>query len=213
MINKLLFRLRALLWRKSMAKALDEEVQSHLRMAAQERIERGESAEQAPAAALREFGNVGLVKEVTRDAWGWGWLETLLQDLRYGLRMLGKNPGFTAVAVLTLALGIGANTAVFSLVNAILLRPLSYRSPEELVLVSETVPQMGGDLEVGVAAGEYLDYRDRNRSFVQTGAYEDAGFNLTGEGNPLRVNAAAATASVFQLLGVPPRLGRVFTAE
>jgi putative ABC transport system permease protein len=192
---------------------LDDEVQSHLRMAAQERIEHGESAERARAAALREFGNVGLVAEVTRGMWGWGWLETLLQDLRYGLRMLGKNPGFTAVAVLTLALGIGANTAVFSLVDTILLRPLPYRNPSELVVVSETVPQMGGDMEVGVAAGEYLDYRDRNRSFVQTGAFEGAGFNLTGEGNPLRVNAAAVTASVFQLLGVPPRLGRVFTVE
>jgi putative ABC transport system permease protein len=196
-----------------MQAALDEEVQSHLRMAAQERIEQGESAEQARTAALREFGNVGLVKEVTRDMWGWTWLETLLQDLRYGLRMLRKNPGFTAVAVLTLALGIGANTAVFSLVDTILLRPLPYRNPSELVVVSETVPQMGGELEIGVAAAEYLDYRDRNRSFAQTGAYEAAGFNLTGEGNPLRVNAAAVTASVFQLLGVPPRLGRFFTAD
>jgi len=213
MISKLLYRLRALFRRKSLEASLDEEVQGHLRMAAQEHMEKGESAERARATALREFGNVALVEEVTRDIWGWSWLETLLQDLRYGLRMLGKNPGFTAVAVLTLALGIGANTAVFSLVNTILLRPLPYRNPSELAVVSEIVPQMGGDLEVGVAAGEYLDYRDRNRSFVQTGAYEDAGFNLTGEGNPLRINAAAVTASVFQLLGVPPRLGQVFTAE
>jgi putative ABC transport system permease protein len=213
MSRKVLFRLRALFRRKSMEKSLNEEVQGHLRMAAQERMEQGESAERARAAALREFGNVGLVEDVTRGMWGWGWLETLLQDLRYGLRMLGKNPGFTAVAVLTLALGIGANTAVFSLVDTILLRPLPYRNPAELAIVAETVPHMGGDLEIGVAAAEYLDYRDRNRSFVQTGAYEAAGFNLTGEGSPLRVNAAAVTASVFQLLGVPPGLGRVFTAE
>ena len=213
MMSDLMFRLRGLFRRKSMDAALDEEIQSHLRMAANERSERGEPAEQARISAVREFGNVTLVKEVTRDVWGGSWLETLLQDLRYGLRMLRKNPGFTAVAVLTLALGIGANTAVFSLVDTILLGPLPYRNPAELLLVSETVPQMGGDLEVGVAAGEYLDYRDRNRSFVQTGAYEDAGFNLTGEGNPLRVNAAAVTASVFQLLGVPPMLGRTFTPE
>ncbi|HXZ19324.1 MAG TPA: ABC transporter permease, partial [Candidatus Acidoferrales bacterium] len=212
-MNRLFFRLRALFQRKSMETSLNEEVQGHLRMAAQERVEQGESAERARAAALREFGNVGLVEEVTRETWGWGWIETFLQDLRYGLRMLGKNPGFTLVAVLTLALGIGANTAVFSLVDAILLRPLPYRNPSELVVVSETVPEMGGGFELGMAAGEYLDYRDRNRSFAQTGAHEGAGFNLTGEGNPLRVNAAAVTASVFQLLGVPPRLGRVFTAE
>jgi putative ABC transport system permease protein len=191
----------------------DEEVRSHLRMAAQERMEQGETAEQARVSAVREFGNVGLVKEVTRDMWGWRWLETLVQDIRYGARQLRKNPGFTAVAVLTLALGIGANTAVFSLVDTILLRPLPYRNAAELVLVSETLPQMGGDAEIGVAAAEYLDYRDRNRSFVQTGAYEAAGFNLTGEGNPLRVKAAAVSASVFSLLGVPPRLGRVFTTD
>jgi putative ABC transport system permease protein len=141
------------------------------------------------------------------------WIENLLQDVRYGLRMLAKNPGFTAVAVVTLALGIGANTAVFSLLDTILLRPLPYRNPEQLVVVSETVPQMGGDTEVGVAAGEYLDYRDRSRSFVQAAAYEAAGFNLTGEGTPLRVNAAAVTASVFSLLGVPPHVGRTFTAD
>jgi putative ABC transport system permease protein len=141
------------------------------------------------------------------------WIEDFLQDVRYGLRMLVKNPGFTAVAVVTLALGIGANTAVFSLLDTILLRPLPYRNPEQLVVVSETVPQMGGDMEIGVAAGEYLDYRDRTRSFVQTGAYEAAGFNLTGEGTPLRVNATAVTPSVFSLLGVPPRLGRTFMAD
>ena len=213
MLSKILFHLRALFRGKAMQAGLDEEIQSHLRMAAQERMDEGQTSEQARLSAMREFGNVGLVKEVTRDVWGWSWLETLLQDLRYGLRMLRKNPGFTAVAVLTLALGIGANTAVFSLVDTILLRPLPYRDPAELLLVSETLPQMGGDTEIGVAALEYLDYRARNRCFVQTGAYEGAGFNLTGEGNPLRVSAAAVTASVFQLLGVPPRLGRVFTAD
>jgi putative ABC transport system permease protein len=137
----------------------------------------------------------------------------LIQDLKYGLRMLAKNPGFTAVAVLTLALGIGANTAVFSLVDTILLRPLPYRDPGQLVVVSETLPQMGWESDVGMAAGEYLDYRDRNRSFAQVAAYEASGFNLTGDGTPLRVNAAAVTASVFPLLGVPARLGRTFTVD
>jgi predicted permease len=112
---------------------LDEEVRSHLRMAAEERVEQGESAEQARVSAVREFGNVGLVKEVTRDMWGWGWLETLLQDLRYGLRMLAKNPGFTAVAVITLALGIGVNTALFSLLHDTILEALPISHPQELV--------------------------------------------------------------------------------
>ena len=139
-------------------------------------------------------------------------METLLQDMRYGWRMLARNPGFTAIAVLTLAIGIGASTAIFSVVDTVLLRPLPYRDPEKLVLVSETLPGMSMD-QIGVSAGEYQDYRDRNRSFSQVAAYESAGFNLTGAGQPLRVNAAALSASAFALLGVSPELGRGFTVE
>ncbi len=139
-------------------------------------------------------------------------METLLQDIRYGWRMLARNPGFTAIAVLTLAIGIGASTAIFSVVNTVLLRPLPYRQPDELVVVSETLPGMSAD-EIGVAAGEYQDYRDRNRSFSQVAAYESNGFNLTGVGQPLRVNAAALSASAFPLLGVSPELGRGFAQE
>ena len=139
-------------------------------------------------------------------------METLLQDIRYGWRMLARNPGFTAIAVVTLAIGIGASTAIFSVVDTVLLRPLPYREPERLVLVTETLPGMSAD-EIGVSAGEYQDYRDRNRSFSQVAAYESAGFNLTGAGQPLRVNAAALSASAFPLLGVWPELGRGFTTE
>jgi predicted permease len=139
-------------------------------------------------------------------------VETLRQDIRYGSRMLARNPGFTAIAVLTLAIGIGASTAIFSVVDTVLLRPLPYRDPEKLVLVSETLPGMSTD-EIGVSAGEYQDYRDRNRSFSQVAAYESAGFNLTGTGQPLRVNAAALSASALPLLGVSPELGRGFTTE
>jgi len=139
-------------------------------------------------------------------------METLLQDIRFGWRMLAKNRGFTAIAVLTLALGIGASTAVFSVVDTVLLRPLPYRDPRQLVLVSETLPQMSSE-DIGVSAGEFQDYRDRNRSFSQVAAYESAGFNLTGEGQPLRVNAAEVSASTFPLLGVSPELGRVITSD
>ena len=138
-------------------------------------------------------------------------METLVQDVRYGWRMLAKNPGFTAIAVVTLALGIGASTAIFSVVDTVLLRPLPYQQPGQLVVVSETLPQMSSE-EIGVSAGEFQDYRDRNRSFSQVAAYESAGFNLTGEGQPVRVNAAQVSASTFPLLGVSPELGRVFTS-
>src|SRR5215813_14694042 len=111
-------------------------------------------------------------------------METLMQDVRYGWRVLTKSPTFTMIAVLTLALGIGASTAVFSVVDTVLLHPLPYKNPEQLVVVSETLPQMLSE-DSGVSAGEFQDYRDRNRSFSQVAAYESAGFNLTGDGEPL----------------------------
>src|SRR6059036_3445591 len=116
--------LNGLFGKRRQEKELEEEVRSHLEMAAQERAERGEKKGEAQRAARREFGNVELVKEVTRDVWGWRLLEDLYEDARFGLRKLHKSPGFNAVAILTLALGIGANTAVFTVVNGVLLQPM-----------------------------------------------------------------------------------------
>src|SRR5262249_7800589 len=120
-------------WRRKDAE-LDEEIRSHLDEAIRDRVERGETPEQARANALREFGNVGLVKEVAREMRGWSTLERMFQDLRFGARMLRKNPGFTLTAALSLALGIGANTAIFSILDATLLKLLPVKEPEALVL-------------------------------------------------------------------------------
>jgi predicted permease len=139
-------------------------------------------------------------------------MNTFLQNVHYSMRLLRKSPGFSSVAVLTLALGIGASTALFSVVDTVLLRPLPYVHPEQLVAVTESLPEMGSG-EIGVAAGEYQDYRAQNRSFSQVGAYQSEGFNLTGAGQPLRINAARISASAFSLLGVSPEIGRSFTQE
>ncbi|HET9307340.1 MAG TPA: ABC transporter permease [Candidatus Sulfotelmatobacter sp.] len=139
-------------------------------------------------------------------------MKTLIDNIRYTSRVLRKLPAFTIVSVLTLALGVGASTALFSVVDTVLLRPLPYREPDQLLTVTETLPAMGTD-EIGVAPGEYQDYRAQNRSFSHVAAYEREGFNLTGAGQPLRVNAAKISASTFPLLGVSPWLGRPFTED
>ena len=187
-------------WRKPQRQMqLEQEIQSHLRMAASDRVERGESAEGAQQAARREFGNVALVEQVTRDQWGWMRLEELLQDLRYGARMLRKNPGFALVAVFTLALGIGANTAIFSLVNGILLRPLPYYQPEQLVQVTGTYPK-----------GGFAAMRSRMQSVDVAGYVEGHELNLTGRGAPVRLTATLVSAELFSVLGTPAEAGRTF---
>jgi putative ABC transport system permease protein len=140
-------------------------------------------------------------------------METLLQDFRYGIRTLAKNPGFTAVAVLTLALGIGANTAIFSVVESVLLRPLPYPQPESLVEIWNTYPPQVP--QIGLSPGDYADWREQNASFSEMGGYVriTQGFNLTGEGEPQRVLTSYATASLFPMLGAQVVAGRWFVPE
>jgi macrolide transport system ATP-binding/permease protein len=162
-------------WRRR-EKELEKEIQHHLQMAAAEREERGASLRDARSGARCEFGNVGLVKEVTRDAWGWRWLEDLYEDLRYGLRVLGKNLAFTVAAVLAIALGVGINVGIFSVLNGIALRQLSIPRAEQVVSVNQVlhghfprdVPGEGGL----VSYPEYLDYRDHNHVFDGLIGYE-----------------------------------------
>src|SRR6266478_10024931 len=158
---------------------LAQELQGHLQMAVSERIERGESVTEAAQSARREFGNVDLVQQVTRDQWGWLWLEELLQDLRYGARMLRKNSGFTLVAVLTLALGIGANTAIFSVVNGVLLNPLPYPHAEQLVTLHESTPNF---FKGSISYPNFVDWQRDNRSFEAMAAYRSTDGSITGVG-------------------------------
>src|SRR3989475_1834235 len=165
---------------------LDEEVRSHLEMAARERVERGVDDEEAERAARREFGNVGLVREVTRDAWGWGFLDRWMQDLRFGVRMIAKSPVFAAVAILTLALGIGANTALFSVVNGVLLNPLPYPEPEQLVTLAESKPNFDSG---SISFPNFRDWRKNNRTFSVMGISRSYSYSLTGRGEAEQVAA------------------------
>lgn len=137
-------------------------------------------------------------------------MNTLIQDLRYGARVLLKKPGFTALAVLTLALGIGANTTVFSVVNSVLVRSLPYKNPDRLALVRESLPKLGWN-DLACSAAEFLDYQEGNHVFSEIAAFTDLSVNLTGQGEPLRVQAARVSAGLFPLLGVEPMRGRVFS--
>src|SRR5262245_36596415 len=139
-------------------------------------------------------------------------MRNLWLDLRYGARILRRNPGFTLIAVLTLALGIGANTAIFSVVNAVLLRPLQYSGPDRLVQVWQNFPQSGAN-QVTVSAPEFLDYKDQNRVFERMATFRPQGFALTGGAEPELIFGIRTSADLFPLLGVAPALGRTFLPE
>ena len=139
-------------------------------------------------------------------------MHTLAQDLKYALRSIRKSPGIAAIAIVTLALGIGANTAIFSVVNGVVLRPLAYEDPEQLVFIQTGFPNIGFD-EFWISAPEYLQYRDASQSFDDMGAFNTFEVSLTGGDAPLRVSAAAATASLFTTLGVDALIGRTFTTD
>ena len=191
---------------------LDDEIRAHLDMATRDRIARGESPEDAARAARREFGDVVTVREVTGDMWSGQSFARIAQDVRWAVRSLRRAPSFTIVAILTLALGIGANTAIFSVVNGVLLEPLPFPQSHQLVYITSQFPTLGFD-QFPVDAAEYLELRERNRSFQDVGAYVTGAVNIGAEGHPARVTSAIVTASLFPTLGVAPRLGRTFTPE
>src|SRR5216684_355542 len=196
------------LWRrrKQQERELEEEVRTHLEMAAKERVDRGEDKREAERAARREFGNVGLVKEVTQDVWGWRWLRDVAADARYGLRILLKNPGFTVVAILSLALGIGATTAVFSVVYGVLVNPYPYANSDRMVHLA--VHDNAGNRRFVNLNGPQLQQLRQARS-VESAAAMD-GWNLTTtEGDlPEDVQAVYFTSNAFNFFGVRMLMGR-----
>ena len=196
--------------RKRMLEELDADIREHIERETQDNIERGMSPEEARYAAMRKFGNVMRVKEETRRVWSFVWLEQLFEDIRFGLRLLRKNPGFTAVAMLTLALGIGANTAVFSLVYAVLLRPLPFKDPSSLIVLNETTPKVG---TVSVSYPNFLDWRSQSHAFSQMAAVHSVDFNLGGVDQPENISGDAVSPNFLSMMGVRPILGRDFGAS
>jgi predicted permease len=204
-------KLRCALRRERLESDLDEELRFHLEMKAQQLARRGVAPEEAGYQARREFGNAAVFKDTSRDIFGFRVLEQFLQDVRYALRALGRAPGFTFAAVAVLALGLGANTAIFSVVNAVLLRPLPYPHPDELVMLYEQgLLERGGNFPV--SPRNFLDWQQEARSFQSMAASTFAGGNLSGTGYPAEVVAGRAfTGSIGSVLGVPPAAGRWIT--
>jgi putative ABC transport system permease protein len=212
MIGRLKRRLSALVRKDKMEREMEAELRYHMEREVERNAADGMSPEEARQAALRSFGGMERAKEECRDARGIRLVEELRQDLRYGVRMLKTNPGFTLVAVLTLALGIGANSAVFSVVNAALLRPLPYAEPERLVMVWGNFQRLNMT-RLGVSAPEFVDYKNQNEVFAEVAAFQPATFNLTGSDEPERLSGARVSASIFPLLGTAPLVGRTLLAE
>ncbi|HUG40159.1 MAG TPA: ABC transporter permease [Longimicrobiales bacterium] len=207
-------RLSALLFRAREERALDEELRFHLEQEEEAQVRRGLSPEEAHRRAAITLGGVDRTKEAVRDARGTRLLDDLSRDARYAFRSLGRTPGFTVTAVLVLALGIGATTAIFSAVRAVVLRPLPFNDPERLYMVWESNPEKGWDRETAAPAN-YLDWKERVSAFADVEAY--GGFagpvTITGLEQPLVLDGVTVTGGFFSMLGVRPMLGRDFTEE
>ncbi|PYU08287.1 MAG: hypothetical protein DMG33_01975 [Acidobacteria bacterium] len=212
-LRSLAMRLGSMFRKRKLDADLDAELRAHLDALAEANIRRGMSPEEARFAARRAFGGFEQTKSLYRDQRGLPFLEALVQDLRFGLRMLAKSPGFSAVAILTLALGIGGNTAIFSYIDAWFIEPLPFPHPDRLVIF-ETQDKKHGWTSGGVtSAADFFDFQKQNTSFEQTVAWTVANFNLTSDGSPELVEGGRVSCNYFDALAAKPILGRTFTAE
>jgi putative ABC transport system permease protein len=204
-------RLRGIFLKRRRERELEDEIRSHLEMQVEENLHQGMSQEEARLAARRKFGGVEQIKEIYRDRSSLPLLESTFQDLRYAARMFARSPGFSLVAVTTLALGIGANTAIFSVANAVLLRPLAYQDSDRLVQINHHYKKSNGASDVSAVG--YVHYRDNSKSFESIGACAQWSVNLTGTDDPERLSGVAVTPTFFPTFGVNAARGRVFTAD
>jgi predicted permease len=208
MFTDLFFRLRTLFRRKTVETELETELLFHFQHQLEKYEQAGLSREEAMRRLRLEFGGIDGVKEECREAHGTHHIESLWQDFRYGVRTLRKSPGFTSIALLTLALGIGANTAIFSVVYAVLLNPLPFKDSSRLIVLNETTPKVG---LVSVSYPNFLDWRARSHAFSQMAAVHGVGFNLAGITQPENISGEAVSPNYLSILGMHPFLGRDFT--
>jgi MacB-like periplasmic core domain len=215
-VRVLLSRLASLFRRGRMETDLDRELQFHLQMEAERLILKGMSAEEAQRAALERFGGVTQTKECYRATAGLPSIETVVQDLRYAARGLRKQPGFTAIAVLTLAVGIGANTAIYTVLDATMLRSLPFPEPDRLMRLTLIFPTRAGSPvnDDGVwSYPKFEEFHKTQRSFEDTALYRAAAFNLSGVDEPELLQGELASASYFPVLGIRAEIGRTFLPQ
>ena len=212
-------RLRSLLWRGGLEAELAREIDIHMDQLIRELIASGMRPVDARHEARRQFGSLDIAKEGCRDMRRVNFFDDLVHDVRHTMRSLAKSPGFTVIVVATLALGIGANTAIFTIVHGVLLRPLDYPQPHQLMYLTAESPAVGGTLDA-LSAAEYTEFRQMNRSFAAVGAYSTSGaayttneVNLTAGDRPLRVRSISVDAHLLRALGIQPAQGRFFTDE
>jgi len=204
-------RIRTWLWPRQMEQDFEQEMESHLDMLTHENVRRGMASEEARRAARMRLGGITQLKETNRELRGLPIVETLLQDARYAFRMLRKNPGFTAIAALTLALGIGANTAIFSVVYAVLLKPLPYAKSAQILNVFQKQPAIPDGL--GWSYPSFSELREQNDVFSAVAGATRHQLTFTGRGDPVEVNTAAVTSDFFSLFDAQPLAGRMFYSE
>src|SRR5215831_2392545 len=198
--------------RRRFEEELDQELRFHLDMEIESLVAKGHSPEEARRLAERSFGRVEAHKDEVRDARGLTLVDDVVRDLRFGLRTMWRNRSFVTVALLCIGLGIGANAAVFSVIDAVLLRPLPYGSPGGLVRIFETQPQRGGGWRGSVSVLNYEDFAQQLGTLEDVTAFEVGSKNLSGEEGAERIRVVGATPGLFRLLRVRPMLGRGFAA-
>ena len=211
-LRTIAMRLQMLLQRNDATSRLDNELQFHIDQQIAENLACGMSADEARHAAMRSFGNPTALRDETRATWSWNWLEQLLRDTRIGIRTLARTPGFASISILVIAIGIGANVALFTMVRSVLLKPLPFKHPDRLLMLYGVNGRFKFE---PVAAGDFYDWQRHSHNFEQMAIWRWSGFNMTGSKGELPefINTASGSWNIFSTLGVQTVLGRDFSPD